>query len=209
MTYVPGLQNDLFVSYAHGDNADGWVTTLHERLKIRLRELLGVSPTIWRDDRRLGREMDFSDEIQKEVASTAVVIAVVSPSYLASAYCRLERQAFFAAAQSHGGLKVGNSFRIFKVVKTPEVDNGHRRFLPETLGFEFFRSPGGLGAGERESRSESREYQEILPVEAATPRTARSGGASGMHHRTTVRGVDLIGGIVSVGLGDRTTSDRA
>jgi hypothetical protein len=53
----------------------------------------------------------------------------------------------------------------------------------------------------------SREYQEILPVEAATPRTARSGGGSGMLHRTTVRRVDLIEGIVSAGLGDRTASD--
>jgi hypothetical protein len=28
-----------------------------------------------------------------------------------------------------------------------------------------------------------------------------------MHHRTTVRGADHIGGIVSAGLGDRTASD--
>src|SRR5438045_9408888 len=62
------------------------------------------------------------------------------------------------------------------------------------------------GAGERESRSEksSREVQEILRQEAATPHTARSGGVSEMLHRTTVRGVDLIGGTVSAGLGDRT-----
>src|SRR5450759_2424279 len=54
------------------------------------------------------------------------------------------------------------------------------------------------GAGERESRSErsSRGYQEILHVEAATPRTARSGGVSGMLHRTTVRRADLIEGTV-------------
>src|SRR6476620_1666167 len=53
-------------------------------------------------------------------------------------------------------------------------------------------------AGEDESRNErsSRGYQEILPVEAATPRRARSGGVSGMHHRITVRHADLIGGIV-------------
>src|SRR5436190_10304404 len=63
------------------------------------------------------------------------------------------------------------------------------------------------GAGERESRSErsSRDYQEI--PEAAMLRTARSGGVSGMLHRTTVRRADHIGGIVSVGLGDRTASD--
>ncbi len=67
------------------------------------------------------------------------------------------------------------------------------------------------GAGERESRSEksSREYQEILRVEAATPRTARSGGVSGMLPRTTDSGADLIGGTVSAGLGDRTPRERA
>src|SRR6266403_325690 len=53
-------------------------------------------------------------------------------------------------------------------------------------------------AVDRESRSEglSRDYQEILRVEAAMPRTARSGGVSGMHHRTTVRRAGLIGGTV-------------
>ena len=53
------------------------------------------------------------------------------------------------------------------------------------------------GAGERESSERlSRGYQEILRVEAAMPRKARSGGVSGMLHRTTVRRADLIGGIV-------------
>ena len=67
------------------------------------------------------------------------------------------------------------------------------------------------GAGEHESRNEgwSRGYQEILPVEAATPRTARSGGGSGILHRTTVRRADHIGGIVSGRLGDRTVRERA
>jgi len=47
-------------------------------------------------------------------------------------------------------------------------------------------------AGEHESRSErtSRDYQEILRVEAASPH-GRSGGVFGMLHRTTVRRADL------------------
>ena len=50
------------------------------------------------------------------------------------------------------------------------------------------------GGGERESRRErsGRDYQEILRVEPAMPRKARSGGVSGMLHRTTVRRADLI-----------------
>src|SRR5215467_12726596 len=62
------------------------------------------------------------------------------------------------------------------------------------------------GEGERESRSErsSRDYQEILRVEAVMPRTARSVGVSGMLHRTTVRRADHIGGI-----GDSLIRNRA
>src|SRR6266480_7143060 len=62
-------------------------------------------------------------------------------------------------------------------------------------------------AGEHESRSErsSRGYQEILRVEAATPRTARSGGVSGMLHRTTVRRADLIEGTVDSLVRNRET----
>ena len=41
----------------------------------------------------------------------------------------------------------------------------------------------------------SRDYQEILRVEAATHRTGKkSGGVFGMLHRTTVRRADLIEG---------------
>jgi hypothetical protein len=72
---------------------------------------------------------------------------------------------------------------------------GKRRKVSITIRL---RRHATSGAGERESRSErlSREYQEILRVEAATPRTARSGGVSGMLHRTTVRRADHIGGTV-------------
>jgi hypothetical protein len=52
------------------------------------------------------------------------------------------------------------------------------------------------GVGERGSRNEksSGGYQEILRVEAAMLRTARSGGVFGMLHRTIVRRDDLIEG---------------
>src|SRR5204862_5811786 len=53
------------------------------------------------------------------------------------------------------------------------------------------------GAGEREASEElSRDYQEILRVESAMLRRARSGGVSGTLHRTTVRRADLIEGTV-------------
>ncbi|MFL6505693.1 MAG: hypothetical protein ACJ8KC_09780, partial [Candidatus Udaeobacter sp.] len=57
------------------------------------------------------------------------------------------------------------------------------------------------GAEERKFVSERarREEREVLRVEVATPHRAKSGGVSAMHHRTTVRGADLIDDIVSGG----------
>src|SRR6266513_3741363 len=72
---------------------------------------------------------------------------------------------------------------------------GKRRKVSITISL---RRHATKRAGEHESRSErsSRGYQEILRVEAATPRRARSGGVSGMLHRTTIRRADLIDGTV-------------
>ena len=155
MAYVPGFENDVFLSYAHGDNERSWVSVFHERLRIRLRELLAVPPAIWRDERRLGGETNFGEEIRRQVCSTAVLLTIVSPSYLASRYCRLERQAFSESTNSQGGMGVGTSFRIFKAIKTPKENDEHRLFLKDALGFEFFRATGErdfdeFGPGERE-----------------------------------------------------------
>src|ERR1700757_223080 len=70
---------------------------------------------------------------------------------------------------------------------------GKRRKVSITIRL---RRDATSGAGERESRSErsTRGYQGILRVAAAMPRTVRSGGVSGMLHRTTVRRADLIEG---------------
>src|SRR6476660_5375692 len=72
---------------------------------------------------------------------------------------------------------------------------GKRRKVSITIRLRRYATSGG---GECESRSErsSRGYQEILRLEAAMPRTARSGGVSGMLHRTTVCRADLIEGTV-------------
>src|SRR6266536_2364656 len=90
-------------------------------------------------------------------------------------------------------------------VSSPAGSYGKRRKVSITISL---RRHARNRAGERESCERlSRGYQEILRVEAATPRTARSGGVSEMLHRTTVRRADLIEGTVSAGLGDRTASD--
>ncbi|HAI82148.1 MAG TPA: toll/interleukin-1 receptor domain-containing protein, partial [Chitinophagaceae bacterium] len=49
------FEKDIFISYAHIDDESlvasqkGWITEFHRSLEIRLAQLLGRRPVIWRD----------------------------------------------------------------------------------------------------------------------------------------------------------------
>src|ERR1700694_6124175 len=79
-------------------------------------------------------------------------------------------------------------------VSSAAGSSGKRRKVSITIRL---RRHATSGAGVRGSRKErlSRDYGEILRAEAAMRRTARTGGVSGILHRTTVRRADLIDGI--------------
>jgi hypothetical protein len=63
MSLMPQFEDDIFISHSHADNASfdperqGWVDTLHERLAIRLPQLLGTNPRIYRDTTLPGKDL--------------------------------------------------------------------------------------------------------------------------------------------------------
>ncbi len=134
--YVPGFTNDIFISFSHVDNLNGWVEGFHKHLDIRLRQL-GVQVNIWRDTKLRGTDI-FSDEIFEQLKQTALLISIVSPQGINSRWCEDERQAFERFAALNGGFRFGNHLRAIKVVKTPLPGDQHRDLF-ETLGFEFYR----------------------------------------------------------------------
>lgn len=85
MSFVPGFENDIFISYAHNDNLPvgsiRWVERLHEDLENRLTQLLGVRPAIWRD-KRLDSNDQVNWQLDARINTTALLLAIVSPSYL-------------------------------------------------------------------------------------------------------------------------------
>ena len=167
MGYVPGLAHDVFLSYAHGDNETGWVTYFETRLRQRLRERLGFTPEVWRDERKLGGGDSFPDEIKQALSATGIVVSVVSPSYLVSEYCRRERIQFNEALKARSEtLQVGNRFRLVKVIKTPSPGNMHRQLLPKALGFDFFTEDPAPDAC-AEFAPGSREFETALDRIAA------------------------------------------
>lgn len=140
---VPAFEYDLFISYSHIDNKPlsanqrGWIAKFHENLGVRLAQLLGEKPQIWRDLRLQGNEV-FDDSILEQLARAAVLVSVVSPRYVRSEWCTKELREFLRAAEETGGVRVGNKARLFKVIKTPIPPEEHPPPLHTMLGYEFY-----------------------------------------------------------------------
>lgn len=140
---MPNFQHDLFISYAHIDNQPlggrptGWVADLHHALRVRLGQLLGEEPKIWRDE-KLGGADFFDDEIRSALTSAATMLAILSPRYIRSDYCRLELGEFLASVEQQGGIRIGNKSRLLKAVKTPVTLAEHPEAIRGMLGFDFF-----------------------------------------------------------------------
>src|SRR5262245_6225352 len=160
MGLIPGYENDIFSSYAHNDNLSvfgfKWVDWFHANLENLLISKLGERPVIWRDPR-----MDQTDLIggllDSRINTSALMLVIVSPSYLKSKWCGWEREKFFENAAKRGGLRVANKSSIIKVVKTHDERTVLPEELQETLGGEFLRHE--LTAGKYvELTPQSNEY---------------------------------------------------
>src|SRR5262245_19025645 len=106
------FKNDLFISYAHLDNQplskgeEGWVTLLHERLSLRVGQLLGdKNIRIWRDKKLGGADL-FDQAIINELLGSAILISVISPRYVRSDWCLKELVEFCRSAGDN--LRIGD-----------------------------------------------------------------------------------------------------
>ncbi len=134
----------LFISYAHIDNQplspeqQGWITRFHVSLETFLNMRMRGKAQIWRDEKLQGNDI-FAEEIVDQFPQTAVLVSVLSPSYLASKWCKKEVAEFCKSAEQSGGLVVENKARIFKILKTPvDALDSFPSVMSDLLGYEFF-----------------------------------------------------------------------
>jgi hypothetical protein len=157
------FDGDAFISYAHLDNIEliegrkGWVANLHRALEVRVGQLLGKEPHIWRDPKLQGNDF-FAETLVGRLQHVASLITVVSPRYVKSEWTRRELSEFWKAAGQQGGLRRGEKGRIFKVLKTPVPLEQHPPELRSLLGYEFFKVDPETG--------KIRELDEIFGAEA-------------------------------------------
>jgi hypothetical protein len=135
---------DAFISYAHLDNVElvegrkGWVANFHRALEVRVGQLLGKSPNIWRDPKLSGNDL-FAETLLDRLKQVALLISVVSPRYLKSEWTMRELNEFWRAAEEQGGIHFSNKARVFKVLKTPVALDRTPPELRALIGYEFFK----------------------------------------------------------------------
>jgi len=158
-----GYRYDLFISYAHLDERTpqpgrkGWVSDFHDHLEVGLSKVLGhmCAADIWRDPRLDGATL-FDREIRERIEQAAVFLALTSPSYFNSDYCRQELACFTrAAAASKHGLVVGNRSRLvnIRLFNLPPAEWPAE--LAGRTGFPFFEAESDEDLGLPISAGES------------------------------------------------------
>ena len=156
------FQGDAFISYAHMDNVEliegrkGWVTNLHRALEIRVGQLLGKPPEIWRDPKLQGNDA-FGETLMERLRRVASLISVVSPRYVKSEWARRELGGILESGGA-GWRPFSHKARIFKVLKTPVPLELHPPKLGSMLGYQFFNIDPDTGR--------VRELDEVFGPEA-------------------------------------------
>jgi TIR domain-containing protein len=101
MAYVPSFEHDIFISYAHADNGatervSAFVRDLVQRLTLRLGARAFHKPQDWVFFDRPGLKAgdEFSPKLERSARRSAVLISLLSPSYLQAPFCIRETEWF-------------------------------------------------------------------------------------------------------------------
>jgi len=138
MAYVPGWQNDIFVSYARVDDqplpgaSDGWVSVLVDALRTLLAQQLGRAEVLrmWRDLQIAGHA-PLTPEIFGALRGSATLLLILSEGYLASDWCWREYGEFIALAGA-------STRRVFVVERMPVDRDRKPAALRELTGYPFW-----------------------------------------------------------------------
>jgi hypothetical protein len=134
--------HDVFVSYAKiddltldakgPDQSPGWVTTLVGHLEKYLAQEIGRTEafTVWKDKSNLRWNDTLKAEIATVLRDTAIFIAILSPGYLASAWCRDEARFFTQhfAGDLAGRVFVVEKARLYDAAIVPQQLAGLRNY---------------------------------------------------------------------------------
>ena len=133
MALLPGYWHDIFVSYAHNDNQplvsgeEGWGRTLINLLRVRTIERIGSNALdIWMDYDLSGNSV-VTPTITDALTNSAILLVIGSESYLSSAWCQKELNAFLVGSVQD---RKSDALKRLFMVSRDRID---RWRLPEPL----------------------------------------------------------------------------
>jgi hypothetical protein len=152
------FEYDIYVSYAHLDSE--WVNEFVRRLEVRVEQFAGRDTSIYSDTKLSGADA-FEEQLSRAVRSSALLVAVVTPSYVNSKYCLDELARFEAVAREQtGGVMLGSDSRVVPVWAIPVERDRLAPELKELVGYWFF---DGVPEGPfRQFRPDEPEYHKLL-----------------------------------------------
>ena len=133
MAFVPGYSTDIFISYAHRDDQDGWITRLKDKFAAKLSEL-GPDAEVWFDADRLRTGDVFKQAIRDKLSNAMMLVAVVSPNYVTSQFCIDQELGFFIDQFGR---------EVIQLIKIPLLD-GQDPPVPEVHYEKLFDDKGVL-----------------------------------------------------------------
>lgn len=141
MAFVPGYEHDLFVSYAHVDDAPvlgaerGWVSTLVTTLQGLLAQQLGRAESLelWLDH-QLSKHALITPEIIGALQKTAIFLVILSPGYLASEWCQREKDIFWELVRD----RKRSGFRVFVVHRDMVEPDKLPSQFKDLAGYKFW-----------------------------------------------------------------------
>jgi hypothetical protein len=155
--------DEIFISYAHIDNdslkqgLEGWITKFHHALEIRVAQVRGQPPKVFRDPKLQGNDV-FGDVLMARLRKAALMVSVLSPGYIQSEWCSRELDEFCTTLSAAGRLVLGDhKARVFKIVKTAVPLASTPEVFQALIGYEFFQL---------DPKGRPRELDEIYGPEA-------------------------------------------
>jgi hypothetical protein len=158
MKYLQAYKSDVFISYAAANDRDGWVKRFGEALANEVEQYLGREISIFLDRDQLSDGDVFSEAIAEAVTTTAVLIPIVSPSYLTSVRCKRELEQFLEASHRRSDSQIHVCpVALFpfdrELLKSPLNDIQYISFFNDTEGNqEANLAPFAPGSSEWKSR---------------------------------------------------------
>jgi hypothetical protein len=203
------FQNDIFISYAHvddrpfdatgSDQSLGWAATLVRHLENYLAQEIGRAEgfTVWKDKYNLHGNDTLTTEIRTKLQETAVFIAILSPAYLASTWCRDEARSFTQhfASNLSGRVFVVEKAPLDEASEVPQALTGRRNYRfwyldgekkPRTFArpmsqqdeIQYFRQVEDLARDIHKQLKAVAERQPAKPALTSGPASGGNGAAS-------------------------------